>query len=68
MSDPYKLLPGYAETATRKHPRSTETIVLGDQEIAQARYVGPVMLNGRLGWLAWKLPGRNRYYFQFRPW
>lgn len=64
----YRLLPGYAETSTRRRPRSPETIVLGTEDISKARCVGEATIDGRAGWLAFKIPGKRRYFFQFRAW
>lgn len=66
--DSYKLEKGYAETSTRRHPREPETVVVGDAEVSQARCVGSAIIDGSSAWLAFKMPGKRRYYFQHRPW
>lgn len=64
----YKLEPGYAETSTRRRPKEPTTIVVGEKEIALAKCVGSAIIDGRVGWLAFKIKGKRRYYFQYRPW
>jgi hypothetical protein len=66
--DEQRLLPGYAETSTRRRPRCPETIVLSDEVVRRARCVGPAVIDGSSAWLAFKVPGERRYYFQYRPW
>lgn len=64
----YQLLPGYAETSTRRRPKEPETVIVGTEECEQARYVGAALISGSLAWLAFKVPNKKRYYFQYRPW
>ncbi len=59
-----KLLPGYAEKSSRRWPKEPETVVLGDEEIANAKFVGCARIDGRHGWLCFRL-GRT-YYFQIQ--
>jgi hypothetical protein len=63
-----KLLPGYAMTSTRRRPKEPELVVVGSQECALAHCVGAVLIDGRSDWLAFKVRGQRRYYFQQRPW
>jgi hypothetical protein len=63
-----KLLPGYAETSTRRRPIRPETVIVGEEECNAARCVGPAMIDGSIAWLAFKIKGQRRYYFQYRPW
>ena len=63
-----RLVPGYAETSTRKYPTEPDTEIVGDEEIAnavcQGRHPHP---DGSTGWLRFKIRGKCRYYFQNRP-
>ena len=63
----YKLLPGYAETSTRRHPLEPTTVIVGRDECERARCVGTAFIDGRADWLAFKIPGERRYYFQCCP-
>ena len=64
----YKLESGYAETSTKRHPVEPETVIVGEDEVRQARCVGAAIIDGSSAWLAFKTPGKKRYYFQYRPW
>jgi len=64
----YKLEPGYAMQSSRRHPREPEIVVIGQTEITQARCVGSALIDGSLAWLAFKMPGQRKYFFQYRPW
>jgi hypothetical protein len=68
MNTHHKLLAGYAETSTRKHPREPETVIVGQAEIdacvCQGAHAHP---DGNGGWLRFKVRGRSRYYFQVQP-
>lgn len=65
---PNQLLPGYAETSTRKRPREPTIVVVGSEEIAstvcQGAHIHP---DGNGGWLRFKVKGKKRYYFQLQP-
>lgn len=66
-----KLLPGYALTSTKKHPKEPDTVIVGEDECSQARCVGACYLTNEthsLQWVGFKIPSKNRYYFQYRPW
>jgi hypothetical protein len=63
-----KLAPGYAETSTRRRPVNPETVIVSDDDVKQCRFVGEAMIDGRLGWMAFRHPKTRRYFFQFRPW
>lgn len=62
-----RLEPGYAETSTRKHPVEPETVVVGQYECSQAVCQGDAVIDGKVGWLRFKIPGERRYFFQYRP-
>ncbi len=67
----YKMLPGYAETSTRRNPREPETVIVGEDECSRARCLGDAYLPNAYpesGWLCFKIPGERRYFFQYRPW
>ena len=64
----YKLLPGYAETSTRRHPKEPTIVIVGESECRNAHCVGSAYIDGNAGWLAFKVKGQRRYYFQYRPW
>lgn len=63
-----KLIPGYAETSTRRHPVCPETVVVGERECSRARCLGAATIDGRAAWLVFRIPGERRFYFQHRPW
>jgi hypothetical protein len=64
----HKLKPGYAQQSSRRRPRQPETVVVGSDECTLAKCVGSAVIDGRAGWLAFKIPGKRRYYFQYCPW
>jgi hypothetical protein len=64
----YKLLLGYAETSTKRRPVCPETVIVGAEECKAARCVGLALIDGSSAWLAFKVKGQRRYYFQYRPW
>lgn len=64
----YKLLPGYAESSTRRHPKEPTLVIVGKEECDKARCVGSALIDGSLAWLAFKIPGQRKYFFQYRPW
>lgn len=61
--DQRKMRPGYAETASRKNPREPLLTIVGESEIAAAKYIGKTVHDGDQ-WHTWKIPGKKRYYFQ----
>ncbi len=65
-----RLVPGYAETSTRKRPTDPETVIVGHEEVAQAVCQGASVCRAHTtaGWLRFKVRGKKRYYFQYRPW
>lgn len=63
-----KLMPGYAETSTRIRPVAPDTIIVGKDECDKAVCRGAAIIDGNAGWLRFSVPGKRRYYFQYRPW
>lgn len=61
---------GYADTSSRRHPREPETVIVGDDEVRQSRFVGYAYIsnypNGRAA--AFKVRGKKRYFFQADCW
>jgi hypothetical protein len=58
-----RLRNGYAYTSSRRYPRDPETIVLGDKEVRDARYVGVAKIDG-CKVSAFRVKGERRFYFQ----
>ena len=55
---------GYAHTSSRRHPREPELVIIDEKEIGKATtFVGQAMIDG-IPHVAYKIPGKNRYYFQ----
>ena len=63
-----KLMPGYAETSTRKYPVNPDTVILTQAEIDGAVCQGCATIDGNPIWISFKLRGQRRYFFQLRPW
>lgn len=65
---PEKLLPGYAETSTRRNPKEPDIVIVTESDCKNAVCLGAFLHpDGRGGWLRFKIRGKRRYYFQHRP-
>ena len=68
MFESLKLLPGYAETSTRKYPKEPEIVIVTESDCAGAVCQGAhIHPDGNGGWLRFKVKGKKRYFFQLRP-
>ena len=62
-----KLQPGYAETSSKPFPKEPSTVIVGEEEIANAVHDGQHFhRDGNPNWQRFKVKGKRRYYFQLR--
>lgn len=58
-----KLNPGYAFSSSKRFPIDPETVVLGDEEIKKAIFIGSAVIDGSKHAAFW-IPGTRQYFFQ----